>query len=281
MNNRSVTNQLKESPYIAIVNICVDALSLEQSVEQIMTWAKQNQSRSVCVANVHMLMEAHWHPTFKRTLNSSNLITPDGMPLVWMMRLLGAHAQERVAGMDLFKALCHKAQEQHVGIFCLGSQAPIVAKMHQRLRDEYPGLEIAGMEPLPFRPLTPSEDRQIINQINDSKAGILFISLGCPKQEKWIVQHRHQINATMIGLGGVFPVYAGLQKRAPQRIRNLGLEWAYRLYQEPRRLWHRYATTIPPFIWLATRQLVGTKLSSVTHSNVINGVSNRSYRTPD
>ncbi|MGF1602902.1 MAG: WecB/TagA/CpsF family glycosyltransferase [Thermosynechococcaceae cyanobacterium] len=248
--------QLRKKHRVQVLDIFVNALSLDQQVEQIMAWAKQNVSRSVCVANVHMLMEAHWDPMFQNVVRQADLVTPDGMPLVWMLRYLGANDQERVAGMALFQALCDQAQGQDVSVFFLGSQAQILTKIRNRLELDYPALKIAAMEPLPFRPLTFTEDQDIINQINQSQAGLLFVSLGCPKQEKWIAEHRNRINATMIGLGGVFPVYAGLCKHAPQWVRNVGLEWAYRLYQEPRRLWRRYATTIPPFIWLAAQQLM-------------------------
>lgn len=249
-----------------ILGIKVSALSLRQQSIQVISWAKQNLSKSVCVANVHMLMEAHWNAEFKRILCSADLVTPDGMPLVWMLKFLGACRPERVAGMDLLKSLCVEAQEHKIGIFFLGSETKTLERMRQRLEIEYPHLCITGMESLPFRPLTPQEDRKIIEVINASETGLLFISLGCPKQEKWIAQHRGKINATMVGLGGVFPIYAGLQKYAPQWIRRLGLEWVYRLYQEPGRLWRRYATTIPPFIWLAARQLIGGRIISQTYN---------------
>ncbi len=252
-------NRSRKSYSIHIIDISVHSLSLEQYIEQIMSWAEQNMSRSVCVANVHMLMEAYWDLNFHRILSSADLVTPDGMPLVWMMRCLGADGQERAAGMDLLKALCQKAQERNLGVFFLGSQAQVLTKIHQRLKRDYLDLNVVGMEPLPFRPLNAKEDQDIINQINRSGAGLLFVSLGCPKQEKWIADHRNKINATMIGLGGVFPVYAGLQKYAPRWIRNLGMEWAYRLIQEPSRLWRRYATTIPTFLWLAAKQLITDK----------------------
>lgn len=263
-------NQFRTLDNIQVIGTNINALSLKQSTAQIIAWAKQNVSKSVCVANVHMLMEAHWNLSFQQILQAADLVTPDGMPLVWMLKFLGANGQERVAGMDLLKALCEEAQQQKVGIFFLGSETKILEKMRRRLESEYPTLNIIGMESLPFRPLTAQEDREIVEKINDSQAGLLFLSLGCPKQEKWIAQHRGKINATMVGLGGVFPVYAGLQKYAPQWIRTAGMEWAYRLYQEPGRLWRRYATTIPPFIWLATRQLIanrsiGRTLISASH----------------
>lgn len=245
-----------EPPRRQVIGISINPLSLSQHVDLILGWAMRNESRAVCVANVHMLMEARWNPGFRQVLQTADLVTPDGMPLVWMLRLLGVYNQERVAGMDLLRALCQESQSRDVGVLFLGSSARILERIRQRLNLEYPHLNITGMDPLPFRPLTPSEDRELIDRINQSKAGLLLLSLGCPKQETWIAAHRGKINATMIGLGGVFPVYAGLQAYAPKWARDAGLEWAYRLYQEPGRLWRRYATTIPPFIWLAAQQLV-------------------------
>jgi N-acetylglucosaminyldiphosphoundecaprenol N-acetyl-beta-D-mannosaminyltransferase len=133
--------------------------------------------------------------------------------------------------------------------------------MRQRLEREFPNLKIAGMEPLPFSPLSLTEDAALIQKINQSGAGLVLVCLGCPKQEYWMLEHRNKIQAVMLGLGAVFPLYAGLHKRAPQYIRESGLEWLYRLIQEPRRLWHRYGKTIPPFMWLSLQQLL-TQLNS-------------------
>lgn len=248
-----------ESAFLPTRNVLefpITALPLEEQVKTIVRWADQRQSKTVCVANVHMLMEAYWNPDFGTVLKNSDLVTPDGMPLVWMMRRLGAISQERVAGLDLFLAVCELAQKQGVCLFFVGSQREILSRMRKRLDKEFPKLKIAAMEPIPFRPLTEVEDKALIQKINESGAGLVFVSLGCPKQEKWIAQHKDRINAVMVGLGGAFPVYAGIQKRAPRLMRNLGFEWFYRLLQEPRRLYRRYAVTIPPFIWLACKQLI-------------------------
>lgn len=112
------------------------------------------------------------------------------------------------------------------------------------------------MEPLPFHPITPEEDEAIVQKLNESGAGLVLVSLGCPKQEIWMAKHQGKVQAVMVGLGGAFPVYAGIHKRAPQLIRSSGLEWLYRLAQEPRRLWGRYSSTIPVFLWLALKQLL-------------------------
>ena len=234
----------------------VAALPFDAQIAAILGWASKRKSKFVCVANTHMLTEAYWHPDFGSILKQADLVTPDGMPIVWMLRLLGVTNQDRAAGLDIISALCQKASHHNVSIFFLGSHSAILERMQSRLNQEFPDLNIAGMEPLPFRPLTLEEDEAIIRRVNASGAGVVMLSLGCPKQEYWMAQHRTKIQAVMIGLGGAFPVYAGLFSRAPRWIREWGLEWAYRLIQEPRRLWKRYFKTIPPFIWLALKQLL-------------------------
>lgn len=254
-----VTTQITKQG-IDVIGSPVTAAPFDIQIETMLEWASTHASKVVCVANVHMLTEAHCHPEFGSVLKNADMVTPDGMPLVWMLKLMGARSQNRVAGMDILLSLCQKAPQRQISIFFLGSEAAIQEKMRNRLEYEFPQLQIAGMEPLPFRPLTRAEDEALIQKIHDSKAGIVLVSLGCPKQEYWMNQHKDKIQAVMIGVGGVFPVYAGIHKRAPRWVRNLGLEWFYRLMQEPRRLWKRYKSTIPPFIWLAFMQLLRTKL---------------------
>jgi N-acetylglucosaminyldiphosphoundecaprenol N-acetyl-beta-D-mannosaminyltransferase len=126
------------------------------------------------------------------------------------------------------------------------------------LEEEFPNLTIAGMDPLPFRAMTAQEDAEIIQKLNASGAGIVLVSLGCPKQERWMAEHQNKVNMVMIGLGGAFPVFAGIYRRPPQLVQRLGLEWFYRLVQEPKRLWKRYADTIPVFVWLAIKQILAS-----------------------
>jgi N-acetylglucosaminyldiphosphoundecaprenol N-acetyl-beta-D-mannosaminyltransferase len=242
-----------------VIGFSVTALPFAAQIKLILEWASSYESKVVCVANVHMLTEAYWHPEFSSVLKAADLVTPDGMPLVWMMKLMGVQDQNRVAGMDILLSLCQLAPLQNISVFFLGSEATILEKMKMKLEQEFPKLQIAGMEPLPFRPLTREEDDAIIQKIHTSEAGLVLVSLGCPKQECWMHQHKDKIQAVMIGLGGVFPVLAGVHKRAPLWVQNSGLEWFYRLIQEPRRLWSRYLKTIPPFILLALRQLITSK----------------------
>jgi N-acetylglucosaminyldiphosphoundecaprenol N-acetyl-beta-D-mannosaminyltransferase len=239
-------------PTQRVLDFPITALKFDDQIQTILRWAIARESKTVCVANVHMLMEAHWNPEFATVLKDADLVTPDGMPLVWMMRKLGARYQDRVAGMDLFQRLCEVAQTLNLSVFFVGSQTEILSRMGQKLDGEFPNLKI------PFRPLTETEDEELIKKINSSGAGVVFVSLGCPKQENWMAKHKGKIQAVMIGVGGVFPVYAGIHKRAPRMVRDLGLEWLYRWLQEPRRLWHRYATTIPPFVLLASKQLLSS-----------------------
>ncbi|MEO0534936.1 MAG: WecB/TagA/CpsF family glycosyltransferase [Cyanobacteria bacterium P01_A01_bin.123] len=243
-------------PTIEVTGTPVTALPFENQMRVMVDWAKHGLSRVVCVANVHMMMESHWHSDLRSVLEHADLVTPDGMPLVWIMRLQGAAHQDRVAGMDIFVSLCRQATDDNISIYLLGSTEDVLADMQARLQEEFPNLKLAGAESLPFRPLTTTEDAALIERVNRSGAGLTFISLGCPKQERWMADHHGKIQSVMVGVGGVFPVYAGLKKHAPKWIRDSGLEWFYRLIQEPKRLWKRYWTTIPPFIWLAFLQQV-------------------------
>jgi N-acetylglucosaminyldiphosphoundecaprenol N-acetyl-beta-D-mannosaminyltransferase len=249
-------------PSVEILGIPTTALPFHEQIEVIVGWAKERRSRVVCVANTHMLVEASNNHDFKEVLFDADLVTPDGMPLVWMMKLLGVYNQDRVAGMDIFEEVCRLASVRGISVYLVGSQAVILKRMRDRLEREFPSLKIAGMESPPFSPSVP-EDPELVERINRSGAGVVAVSLGCPKQEYWMNLHRNRVHAVMIGLGAVFPLYAGIQKRAPKIIRTLGLEWLFRLVQEPRRLWKRYMTTIPVFIVLSAKQLLQSAVVSI------------------
>ena len=247
-------------PVQNVVGFPVSTLSFSGQVEAIMGWAAARQSKVVCVSNVHMLMEGHWQSNFSTVLSEADLLTPDGMPLVWVASLMKGSSQERVAGMELMQALCDRAQASDVSIFFLGAEKETLDRIRVQLTQDFPQLKVAGMISPPFHPLSVGEDEEIVRHINQSGSGLVFVSLGCPKQEKWMSAHKEKVQAVMVGLGGAFPVYAGIQQWAPKWVRNNGLEWLYRLLQEPKRLWRRYAQTIPPFLWLAAKQLVKARL---------------------
>ncbi len=238
-----------------LINSPVCILSFDEQINQIIKWAKGCQSKIVCVANVHMLVEAAQNLNFATVLKKADLVTPDGMPLVVMLKLLGVDRSERVAGMDIFLSTCQRAVQDKLSIFLLGSTPEVLDKICQRLEQEFPTLIIAGVKSPPFIPIASDLDLETVQSINASGARIVFVALGCPKQELWMIQHREKIPAVMIGVGGVFPVYAGIMKPAPQLVQQMGFEWLFRLVQEPQRLWRRYATTIPIFLYLAFKQL--------------------------
>jgi N-acetylglucosaminyldiphosphoundecaprenol N-acetyl-beta-D-mannosaminyltransferase len=250
-------------PVRRVIGSPLTALPFDAQMEVIVGWAQQRLSKIVCVANAHMLVEAHWNPDFAEVLERADIVTSDGMPLVWMMKLLGVRNQQRVAGMDILMALCRLSTQQNLKVYFLGCQQSVLDRMKARLDVDFPNLAIAGMEPLPFRPMTSEEEDDVLDRIEASGAHLVFVSLGCPKQEKWMAQHRGRVHAVTIGLGGAFPVYGGIKKWAPRWVREAGLEWAYRLMQEPRRLAKRYGQTNQAFVWLAFKQLVQVGLDNV------------------
>jgi N-acetylglucosaminyldiphosphoundecaprenol N-acetyl-beta-D-mannosaminyltransferase len=253
--------QIKEClPTQNVTGFPISALSFDGQVSTMMRWAKGRLSKVVCVSNVHMIMEGHWRPEFSQVLLGADLLTPDGMPLVWLTSLMKRKPQDRVAGMELMLALCERAQALGVSLFLLGSTPEMLAQIRQQLSHDFPGLQVVGIVSPPFRELSEEEDRAIVNQIRMSGAGLVFVSLGCPKQEHWMFTHRDKVQAVMVGLGGAFSVYAGATQWAPAWVRKYGLEWLYRLLQEPGRLWKRYAITIPPFLWLAFKQVLKVRL---------------------
>jgi N-acetylglucosaminyldiphosphoundecaprenol N-acetyl-beta-D-mannosaminyltransferase len=242
-------------PVRKVIGSSVTALPFDAQMKVIVGWAEQRLSKMVCVANAHMLVEAHWNPEFAEVLENADIVTSDGMPIVWMMKLLGVRSQERVAGMDILMELCRLSMQQNLKVYFLGCQQSVLDQMKARLEIDFPKLAVAGMEPLPFRPMTTEEEDDVLARIQTSGANLVFVSLGCPKQEKWMAQHLSRVNAVMIGLGGAFPVYGGIKKWAPRWVREAGLEWAYRLMQEPRRLAKRYGETNQAFLWLSLKQL--------------------------
>jgi N-acetylglucosaminyldiphosphoundecaprenol N-acetyl-beta-D-mannosaminyltransferase len=261
-------------PIQYLLNTPVTCLTFEEQIMLMLRWARMRESKTICLANVHMLMEAYWDRSFAGVLEEADMVTPDGMPLVWMLQKLGIYNQNRVAGLDVFINLCELAQQCQIRVYCVGSEPEILSKMKHRLEEEYPVLQIAGMETLPqitVEEIVKDVDDLLIDRINESGAGIVFVCLGCPKQEIWMSRYQGKINAVMIGVGAVFSMYAGLNPRAPYWLQKAGLEWMYRLLQEPRRLWSRYGKTIPPFLYLAIRQLLipyQDNLERVRHSLV-------------
>jgi N-acetylglucosaminyldiphosphoundecaprenol N-acetyl-beta-D-mannosaminyltransferase len=269
-------------PKKEVINVPLTCVPFDEQMMLILRWAKTRASKAVCLANVHMLMEARSNPWYKEVLRKADLVTPDGKPLVMMLRGLGIMHQNQVAGMDVFENLCDLAEKAGISVYFLGSTPEILDKMKQRIDREYPILKIAGMNSIPFMSvdeIRATKDENLIEEVNNSGAGIIFVCLGCPKQEAWMAQYQGSIQGVMIGVGAVFAMYAGLTPRAPHLIQEAGMEWLYRLAQEPRRLWHRYSSTIPPFMYLAAKQLISPaeEKSLFSESDMFRDVDNLDF----
>jgi N-acetylglucosaminyldiphosphoundecaprenol N-acetyl-beta-D-mannosaminyltransferase len=234
----------------------VDATSYEKAAQCIVQWAHAAVSRYVCVANVHMAMEAYDDPEFRQVINNAALVTSDGMPLVWGLRLLGVPEATRVYGPELTPCVCMHAEREGLAVAFVGSTDDVLARLQSVLRARFPRLVIAYTWSPPFRQLDPGEEAEMLESLRRSQARIIFVGLGCPKQERWMARYHAQVNATMIGVGAAFDFIAGAKANAPRAVQRLGLEWLFRLMTEPRRLWRRYAYHNPRFLALFGAQLL-------------------------
>lgn len=239
---------------VIVTTLKIDKLSYLSFIEKTIDKAKNSLSSYICVANVHMCIEAYQDKKFASIVNNADLVTPDGMPLAKATKLLYGHEQERVAGMDLLPDLLKESEKNNLKVYFYGGTQEILDKTLDYCSNQFPNLKIVGLYSPPFRALTEFEESQIIKNINESGAGLIFVALGCPKQEKWMASMKGKINACMIGIGGALPVMIGMQKRAPQWMQNNSLEWLYRLSQEPKRLFKRYTITNTKFLYLLFMQ---------------------------
>jgi N-acetylglucosaminyldiphosphoundecaprenol N-acetyl-beta-D-mannosaminyltransferase len=242
-----------------ILGIKVAPTSYQAATASIIHWAQKPESRYICVANVHVVMEAYDSPDFREVINSADLVTPDGMPLVWTLRALGVRGQTRVYGPELTLRLIGESAQEDIPIGLYGGSPGTLQRLTAVLKQRYPALNIAYSYSPPFRPLTAEEDQAISQEINASGAGILLVGLGCPKQERWMAEHKGRVQAVMVGVGAAFDFIAGVKKQAPHWMQENGLEWLYRLGQEPGRLWRRYLYYNPRFAALVFLQLLFKK----------------------
>jgi bacterial polymer biosynthesis proteins, WecB/TagA/CpsF family len=220
------------------------------------------ESRYVCIANVHVVMEAYDSPAFQSQVNAADLVTPDGMPLVWALRRQGYANQSRVYGPDLMMAVLATAAKEDVPVGLLGGKPEVLNELANRLQTQFPALTIVYRSSPPFRPLDANEDAEIVADINRSGARILFVGLGCPRQEMWMAEHAGKVQSVMLGVGAAFDFHAGTIRQAPGWMQSIGLEWAFRLSQEPRRLWRRYLYHNPRFVvaqWIGSNKGSGSQ----------------------
>ncbi|MEO1351139.1 MAG: WecB/TagA/CpsF family glycosyltransferase [Cyanobacteria bacterium J06635_15] len=244
------------SHFEKILGVRVDATNYQDVCDRIQFWKATQRSCYIVAANVHMLMTTYWQPNYRRVLQRAALVTPDGMPLVWGLRLLGIKQQPRVYGPDLMLAWCDRAAQIESPIYLYGGTPEMLTKLRARLQQQYPNLKIAGYHSPPFRTLTPQEEAQDIKKIHQSGAEVVFVGLGCPKQEYWMARQAGQLRAVMVGVGAAFSFHSGEVSQAPRWMMKSGLEWLFRLWQEPQRLWVRYLLNNPLFLILFGLQMV-------------------------
>jgi N-acetylglucosaminyldiphosphoundecaprenol N-acetyl-beta-D-mannosaminyltransferase len=242
-----------------ILGVDVSVIDMERALNTIESWVNVRVSRYITVTPAHVVMDAYHDPALRHILNSSGLTTPDGMSIVWILRLLGHKKVERVYGSDLVVKTCQYGLHHNWRHFFYGGDAGVADTLAAHLVSEYPELQLAGTCTPPFRPLTPEEDAKIIETVNRSGADIVWVGLSSPKQEFWMAEHLGKISApVMIGVGAAFDFVSGNKPQAPRWIQQSGFEWLFRLASEPKRLWPRYRQ-YPLFVWLVLLQLLGWK----------------------
>jgi N-acetylglucosaminyldiphosphoundecaprenol N-acetyl-beta-D-mannosaminyltransferase len=225
-------------------------------INEVFSLAKRKSSSYVCFANAHMTVEAFEDGNFNAVLKNADIVAPDGKPLTLFLKQFKKIDQERVCGMDLFPDLLKEAALRGKSVYFYGTTDAVLDKICQRARRELPTLNIRGCYAPPFRPLSAEEESQTVQRINEAGADLIFVALGCPKQEKWMAAHRGKVHGCMLGVGQAFNVYAGLAKRSPVWMQRSSLEWAFRLYQDPRRLWKRYFYTNTCFLILTVEYTI-------------------------
>lgn len=243
----------------SVLGVGISATSYDAMADLCAKWTEQRRrgeggerARMVTVTSVHGIVAGFFERRFRDILNSADVATPDGMPVVWAMRSFGVAGQTRVYGPDLMLALCRRAADEGQRIFLYGARQDTLDRLSERLAARFPALRIAGAISPPFRALTAEEDAAYVRQILDAQTDIVFVGLSTPKQENWMIAHRDRLQGVvMFGVGAAFDFHAGRVEQAPAWMQRSGLEWFFRLTREPRRLWKRYLliTTVFPPLW--------------------------------
>ena len=240
-----------------ILGIGVTATTLERAVSTIEQWIGCRTQNYVCITGAHGVIESRSDPQLRQIHNDAGMVTPDGMPLVFMARRLGFKHVSRVYGPDLMRRLTEVSALKGYRQFYYGGGPGLADRLAATLKAQFPSLPVAGTMTPPFRPLTPEEDDAAVARINAAAPDIVWVGLSTPKQEYWMASHVGRLNApVLVGVGAAFDFLAGTKSQAPTWMQRSGLEWAYRLAREPRRLWRRYLRIVPLFSMLALAQIV-------------------------
>lgn len=243
-----------------VLGVRIDAVDYEAAVEQIAWSAKARHPMAVSALAVHGLMTGVLDPAHRYRLNSFELLVPDGQPVRWALnRLHDVRLGERVYGPNLMLEVCRRAEDDGLPVLFYGGSADLLEALTARLRERFPQLEIAGTMPSRFRRLSPAERDATVASIRAAGAAITFVGLGCPRQEVWAYEFRRALSMPLIAVGAAFAFHAGRLPQAPEYLQRRGLEWFYRLAQEPSRLWRRYLLLNPLYVSLLSLQLAGLR----------------------
>ena len=240
-----------------VLGVRIDAIELRDAVETIDDWIRTRRRDYVVLTGAHGIVEMQRDEQLRRINNAAGLVTPDGMPVVWIGRRLGHRRIEKVYAPDLMRAVLELGLERGYRHFLYGGDQGLVDALQRSLAARYPGVLVVGAHSPPFRPLTADEEPAVADLINRSACDIVWVGLGCPKQERWMARFRPLLDApVLVGVGAGFDFLAGRKPEAPRWIKHSGLEWLFRMISEPRRLWPRYSRVIPRFLWgLALEEL--------------------------
>lgn len=249
---------------VNVLGVGISAVDMAGALAVIDRWIVRRAPHYVCVTSVHGVMESQRDDELRRIHNAAGLVTPDGMPLVWLGRATGHRTMDRVYGPDLLLALCEHSIARGYRHYFYGGTTPIVERLVDRLCARLPGLQVAGWHAPPFRALTPAEDAADARRIAESCADVVWVGLGAPKQERWMAAHVGRVGApVLLGVGAAFDFLSGAKRQAPRWMQRSGLEWAFRMATEPRRLAGRYLRSHPAFVWHAAGQALGVRRYSL------------------
>jgi len=241
-------------PRFDVLGLPVSAISMADAVATMDGWIRDRTPHYVCVTGVHGVMESRRDEELRKIHERAGLVTPDGMPLVWLAHLDGQTHVDRVYGPDLMLACCERSLVTGASHYFFGGAPGIADRLAARLQFRFPGLAVSGTNCPPFRPLTPDEDERLVDAINTANPDIVWVGLSTPKQERWMAAHVGRLRApVLVGVGAAFDFHAGVKRQAPRWMQRSGLEWSFRLATEPRRLWRRYLVNNPSFMWQVMR----------------------------
>ena len=252
-----VHSKRQQFPSFRVLGVRVDAVQMSDALQRLRSWIDGGQriTRYVAVTGMHGIAESRQGTQFRQVLNTADLVVPDGMPLVWLGRIHGFALRDRVCGSELMEAFCQATGNRYRHFFFGG--APEVAQRLAQVLHEKHGIVIAGTYTPPFRPLTAAEETELVSLVDEASPDVFWVGLSTPKQEKWMYEHRHNLNVpVMLGVGAAFDMNSGNLRRAPAWMRLSGLEWFFRLASEPRRLWKRYLITIPNAVCFVCMELL-------------------------